>query len=180
MICLSTKKSKIPFGIYTTSTSEIGYTERSLHFAMSLRLNLTWHVVWVLNSSSDARGLLKGVRMIPLGLERTILLIFVTHPCLPTPSLLFAFRLLFSCSVIWLFATQPHGLQPARLLSPWDFTGNNTGVSCHFLLQGIFLIQALNPNLLLRRRALYYQSTWVLRSVSQLTICPIFKLVTLN
>ena len=92
---------------------------------MSLRLNLTWHVVWVLNSSSDARGLLKSVRMIPLGFERTILLIFVTHPCLPTPSLLFAFRLLFSCSVIWLFATQPHGLQPARLLSPWDFAGKN-------------------------------------------------------
>ena len=29
----------------------------------------------------------------------------------------------------------------ARLLSPWDFLGKNTGVGCHFLLQGIFLTQ---------------------------------------
>ena len=33
---------------------------------------------------------------------------------------------------------QPHGLQPTRLLCPWDFPGKNTGVGCHFLLQGIF------------------------------------------
>ena len=29
----------------------------------------------------------------------------------------------------------PHG-QPARLLCPWDLPGKNTGVGCHFLLQG--------------------------------------------
>ena len=29
----------------------------------------------------------------------------------------------------------PHGLQPSRLLRPWDFPGKNTGVGCHFLLQ---------------------------------------------
>ena len=28
-----------------------------------------------------------------------------------------------------------HGLQPTRLLSPWDSPGKNTGVGCHFLLQ---------------------------------------------
>ena len=33
---------------------------------------------------------------------------------------------------------QPHGLQPTRLLCPWNFPGKNTGVGCHFLLQGIF------------------------------------------
>ena len=32
---------------------------------------------------------------------------------------------------------QPHGLQPTRLLCPWDFPGEDTGVVCHFLLQGI-------------------------------------------
>ena len=31
----------------------------------------------------------------------------------------------------------PHGLQPARLLSPWDSPGKNTGVDYHALLQGI-------------------------------------------
>ena len=39
---------------------------------------------------------------------------------------------------------QPHGLQPTRLFRPWDFPGKNTGVGCHFLLQGIFPTQRLN------------------------------------
>ena len=30
----------------------------------------------------------------------------------------------------------------------WDFPGKNTGMRCHFLLQGIFLTQGLNPCLL--------------------------------
>ena len=38
---------------------------------------------------------------------------------------------------------RPHGLQPARLLCPWDSPGVNTGVGCRFLLQGIFLAQRL-------------------------------------
>ena len=39
---------------------------------------------------------------------------------------------------------QYHGLQPSRLLSPWDFPGKNTGVDCHSLLQGMFPTQGLN------------------------------------
>ena len=34
---------------------------------------------------------------------------------------------------------RPHGLQPSRLLRPWDFLGKSTGVGCHCLLQGIML-----------------------------------------
>ena len=29
---------------------------------------------------------------------------------------------------------RPHGLQPTRLLHPWDFPGKSTGVGCHYLL----------------------------------------------
>ena len=29
---------------------------------------------------------------------------------------------------------RPHGLQPTRLLRPWDFPGKSTGVECHCLL----------------------------------------------
>ena len=36
----------------------------------------------------------------------------------------------------------------ASLFCPWDSLGKNTGVSCHALLQGIFLFQGLNPHLL--------------------------------
>ena len=39
---------------------------------------------------------------------------------------------------------RPHGLQPARLLWPWNSPGKNTGVGSHFLLQGIFLSQEPN------------------------------------
>ena len=49
-----------------------------------------------------------------------------------------------SCLTLW----QPHGLQLARLLCPWDSPGKNTGVGYHFLLQGTFLIQGLTPCLL--------------------------------
>ena len=51
-----------------------------------------------------------------------------------------------SCSVVS-DTLRPHGLQPARLLCPWDSTGKNTAVGCHFLLQGIFPTQGLNPSL---------------------------------
>ena len=53
---------------------------------------------------------------------------------------------------------RPHGLQPTRLLRPWDFPGRNTGVGCHCLLQEIFLTQRLNPSLLHCRQMLYHLS----------------------
>ena len=31
-------------------------------------------------------------------------------------------------------SSRPHGLQPTRLLRPWDFPGKSTGVGCHCLL----------------------------------------------
>ena len=31
-------------------------------------------------------------------------------------------------------SSQPYGLQPTRLLHPWDFPGKSTGVGCHCLL----------------------------------------------
>ena len=43
-----------------------------------------------------------------------------------------------SLSSVQLFL-RPHRLQTTRLLSPCDFPGKNTGVSCHFLLQGILI-----------------------------------------
>ena len=50
---------------------------------------------------------------------------------------------------------RPHGLQPTRLLRPWDFPGKGAGVGYHLLLQGIFPIQGSNPGLLHCRQTLY-------------------------
>ena len=55
--------------------------------------------------------------------------------------------LLSVCSVVS-DSLRPLGLQPTRLLCPCDFSGKNTGVSCHSLLQHIFLIQGSNWHLL--------------------------------
>ena len=40
----------------------------------------------------------------------------------------------WSCSVVS-DSLRPHGLQPTRLLHPWDFPGKSTGVGCHCLLR---------------------------------------------
>ena len=45
-------------------------------------------------------------------------------------------------------SVKPYGLQPARLLCPWDSPEKNTRVGCHALFQGIFQTQGLNPRVL--------------------------------
>ena len=65
----------------------------------------------------------------------------------------------WSCSVVS-DSLQPHGLEPTRLLHPWNFPGKSNGVGCHFLLQGIFPTQGSNPGLLHYRQMLYHLSHW--------------------
>ena len=65
---------------------------------------------------------------------------------------------------------QPNGLWPVRLLCPWDSAGKNSGVSCHALLQGIFLTQGSNPHLLhpcFDRQILYHQQHLVSTQIYQ-------------
>ena len=50
-----------------------------------------------------------------------------------------AWKWKWSCSVMS-DCYRPHGLQPTRLLCPWDFPGKSTGVGCHCLLQGVYLL----------------------------------------
>ena len=45
------------------------------------------------------------------------------------------------------------------LLHPWDFPGKNTGVGCHFLLQGTFPTQGSNLHLLHCSQILYHLAT---------------------
>ena len=46
----------------------------------------------------------------------------------------------WSCSVLS-DPQGPHGLQPSRLLHPWDFPGKSAGVGCHCLLQQLSMAQ---------------------------------------
>ena len=68
---------------------------------------------------------------------------------------------------------QPHGLQPTRILCPWDFPGKTTGVSCHFLLQGILPTQGLNPGLQ-HCRQIIYQLSHQRGKVKVTQSCPSF------
>ena len=59
---------------------------------------------------------------------------------------------------------RPHGLQPTRLLRPWDFPGESTGVGCHCLLQIVFVTH------------LYLLSRFPLISISSsLDVCCLTK-----
>ena len=69
-------------------------------------------------------------------------------------SLIIQFSRSVMSSSLW-----PHGLEPSRLLCPWDFPGKNTGMGGHFLLQGIFPTQGSNLHLLHIRQILYRWAT---------------------
>ena len=64
------------------------------------------------------------------------------------------------CLRMYACACVPHGLESISLLCPWDYPSKNTGVDCHFLLQGIFPTQGSNLHLLHRlhwQAVLYHQ-----------------------
>ena len=63
----------------------------------------------------------------------------------------------FSYSALY-NSLRPRGVESTRLLCPSDSPGKNSGVGCHYLLQGIFLAQGLNLGLLHCRQILYLLS----------------------
>ena len=73
---------------------------------------------------------------------------------------------------------------PPKFLGPWDSPGKNTGVGYHFLLQGIFPTQGLNPCLPHCRQILYHWATrgsplWSSTALnSRLLPLPFFILLT--
>ena len=65
--------------------------------------------------------------------------LILCHPLLPLPSIFSNISSVqFSRSVVS-NSLGPHGLQPTRLLHPWDFLGKSTRVGCHCLLRYILL-----------------------------------------
>ena len=56
----------------------------------------------------------------------------------------------------------PHGVQPTRLLHPWDFPGKSTGAGCHCLLQNEY-------------NSFNYHSFVIYRSSKDHVVCLILK-----
>ena len=69
-----------------------------------------------------------------------------------------------------------HGLQTSRLLCLWVSPGKNTGVDCHFLLQGLFLREGLNSISCTGRRILYHCPTWEVHVYIYIHIFFIFQI----
>ena len=80
---------------------------------------------------------------------------------------------MLSCTVMSDSAT-PWTVQPIRLLYPWGFSGKNTRVGCHLLLQGIFLTQGSNLHLLHSRWILYH---WTIREASEKVLYKLWRCV---
>ena len=76
-------------------------------------------------------------------------------------------------SRIWFFC-DPMDCGPPGSFCSWDFSDKNTGVGCHFLLQGIFPTQSSNPRLLHCRWVLYHWATQKAPFQCQATINPLF------
>ena len=80
----------------------------------------------------------------------------------------------WSCSVVS-DSLQPHGLQPTRLLCPWDFPGKSTGVGCHCLLHQyaltLFIFHSKNSSVLAPCITLRIESgqliAWALELINQ-------------
>ena len=75
----------------------------------------------------------------------------------------------YVCSVMS-NAVRLHGMQPAKFLCLWNFSGKDTGVGCYFLLQEIFPTQGLNSSISCIGRQILSQLCHL--SANSLQSCP--------
>ena len=133
--------SSIPsFRICSNSSSSLESTPTPSVWAIPVS------VLQQLTISLNLRLCLRHARVCVLKIRGQVIFVFMLLP----PSTLPAIECPCHCLVVksCLTCLQPHGLSTTTFLYPRDFPGKNTGVGHHFLLQGIFLTQGLNPCLL--------------------------------
>ena len=171
----------VPMVCTLPSTESWNFTDlpknlRESHSPICRREDLTSRSKWSLQWSRDSNSVsgqpgLKGAQELRAGRVNEHLRFFETADVSAPGTFLKPLALAeISCTVpsvrsicvcqslgcVWLLWS--HGLQPTRLLCPWNSPGKNSGVGCHFLLQGIFLTQELNLGLLHCRWILYHLS----------------------
>ena len=57
-------------------------------------------------------------------------------------------------------SSRPHGLQPTRLLYPWDFPGKSTGMGCHCYINICYNLTNLESMLNERKQSAKNDSIW--------------------
>ena len=108
---------------------------------------LPWEILW-----KEQPGGLQSMELERVGnnLVATKQQQLYTHTCV-----------FVSCSVMF-NSLRPYGLQPPKLLCPWNSPGKNIGLRGHFLLfLGIFLTQKSNLGLPHFRHILYHLSQYI-------------------
>ena len=83
--------------------------------------------------------------------------------------------LVFSHSVVC-DSLRPHGLQPARLLCPSDFSGKNTGAGCHFLLYQVRVSHSRDPSGIWHQKASFSRLQAVLQGRCHWTPCTLSQI----
>ena len=118
-------------------------------------------VVWCLShwTTKEIPELLEYVHLCLSSHLETFLANILCHcPCLFLLGSNYTVCVCMGVTLVMANSLQPHGLEPARPLCPWDFPSENTGVGCHSLLQGIFPTQGLNPGFPHCRQTPYHLS----------------------
>ena len=110
---------------------------------------------------SPSAVLLLSVHISPLMsfAEAWMSLTFCTGKCFKRQYSVYKRKWKWSRSVVS-DSLRPHGLQPTRLLRPWDFPGKSTGVGCHRLLRS--LVQSWVEIMSLSHKPLdsYFKQKW--------------------
>ena len=156
IICLTEQRTHLPWNWKTQILSGKGYSK---HKTTYIRLELSFKFEWLSPVKSllmcewKAREFRKasGEKNNPRSQQdfKRKLHFTSSHVCVCVCVCVCVFPCA-SSRVQWILSNsmRPRGLQPTRLFCPRDYPGKNTGVGCHLLLQGIFLIQGSNPHLL--------------------------------
>ena len=122
-------------------TWEIPRTEEPGRLQSMVSPSQTWLSNWT-TTTNELHRIQKGKRTLTVLLqEHTACFFEHRHTCSVTQS----------CLTL----CNPTDSSPPGSSYPWNFPGKNTGMGCHFLLQGIFPSQESNPYLL---RLLYRQA----------------------
>ena len=126
--------------------------ETSLFF---LLLNITLFLLYLYLSKTSCRSLQIPFLYLLLPIFSSLIFIYIYIYIYICIYICVCVCVCVSFSVVS-YSLQPHVLKPTRLFCPWNSPGRSTEVGSHSLLQGIFLTQGPNPDILNCRQILYH------------------------
>ena len=93
-------------------------------------------------------GFVQAVSLLHITFQLMEMILSTRHECFKSIILVFACVRMCSIAQLCLILCDPVDCSPLVSSCPWNSSGRNTGVGCHFLLQRIILTQGSNLCLL--------------------------------